>query len=127
MAQNSAVSKPPHVSSSPTPPTCNRMLVKMSLLGYYFISCFLFFGHLSIRINSHPVNFHFLSQSFIAFKMAIFVPENGHLRGSLLFCFLLKENSAESQRMLKEAYGDHALSEKTCEEWYDSLKMATLM
>ena len=59
--------------------------------------------------------------------MATFVSENSYLRGSLLFCSLLKESSAESRRMLVEAYEDHALSEKACEEWYDGLKMATLM
>lgn len=58
--------------------------------------------------------------------MATFVPENGHLRGSLLFCFLLKKSAAESHRMLVEAYGDHALSERTCEESFRRFKNGKL-
>ena len=36
----------------------------------------------------------------------------------LLFCFNLKKSAAESHRMLVKAYGDNALSETTCRDWF---------
>jgi len=36
----------------------------------------------------------------------------------LLFCFNLKKSAAESHRMLVEAYGDNALSETMCRDWF---------
>jgi len=44
-------------------------------------------------------------------------------RTALLFCFRLKKTAAEShRRMLVKAYGDHALSERTCREWFHRFK-----
>ena len=40
------------------------------------------------------------------------------MREALLFCFNLKKSSAESHRMLVETYGDNALSEITCRDWF---------
>jgi len=40
------------------------------------------------------------------------------MREALLFCFNLKKSTAESHRMLVEAYGDNALSETTCRDWF---------
>jgi len=40
------------------------------------------------------------------------------MREALLFCFNLKKSAAESHRMLVEAYGDNALSEITCRDWF---------
>jgi len=40
------------------------------------------------------------------------------MREALLFCFNLKKSAAESHRMLVEAYGDNALSETTCRDWF---------
>jgi len=40
------------------------------------------------------------------------------MRKALLFCFNLKKSAAESHRMLVEAYGDNALSETTCRDWF---------
>ena len=37
---------------------------------------------------------------------------------ALLFYFNLKKSAAESHRMLVEAYGDNALSETTCRDWF---------
>jgi len=39
------------------------------------------------------------------------------MREALLFCFNLKKSAAESHRMLV-AYGDNALSETTCRDWF---------
>ena len=40
------------------------------------------------------------------------------MREALLFCFNLKKSAAESHRMLVEVYGDNALSETTCRDWF---------
>jgi len=40
------------------------------------------------------------------------------MREALLFCFNLKKSTVESHRMLVEAYGDNALSETTCRDWF---------
>ena len=40
------------------------------------------------------------------------------MQEALLFCFSLKKSAAESHRMLVEAYGDNALSETTCRDWF---------
>jgi [histone H3]-lysine36 N-dimethyltransferase SETMAR len=50
--------------------------------------------------------------------MSNFVLENHDLRISLRFCYFLKKNAAEAHRMLVEAYGDHALSERQCRNWF---------
>jgi len=40
------------------------------------------------------------------------------MREALLFCFNLKKSAAELHRMLVKAYGDNALSETTCRDWF---------
>ena len=40
------------------------------------------------------------------------------MREALFFCFNLKKSAAESHRMLVEVYGDNALSETTCRNWF---------
>ena len=40
------------------------------------------------------------------------------MREALLFCFNFKKSATESHRMLVEAYGDNALSETTCRDWF---------
>lgn len=55
--------------------------------------------------------------------MTSFIPKKAHLREALLFCFHLKRSAAESHRMLSEAYGNHALSETCCREWFKQFKM----
>ena len=54
--------------------------------------------------------------------MSSFLPEKDHIREALFFCFNLKKSSAESHRMLMEAYGDSALSETTCRDWFRRFK-----
>jgi hypothetical protein len=57
-----------------------------------------------------------------ALNMSHFEPEKHHLREALLFCFRVKKNAAESDRLPVEAYGEHALSEQTCREWFRRFK-----
>ena len=54
--------------------------------------------------------------------MTTFVPEKRNLREALLFMFNLKKTAADAHQMLAEAYGKHALSERTCREWFQRFK-----
>ena len=47
--------------------------------------------------------------------MSNFVPENDVLRGSWINFFHFKKAAAQSLRLLVEAYGEHALTQKNCE------------
>lgn len=49
-------------------------------------------------------------------------PTKQHLRESLLFCYNLKKSAAEARRLMTEAYGEYALSEPTCREWFRRFK-----
>lgn len=49
--------------------------------------------------------------------MTQFVPEKQHLREALLFLFHLKKNASDAHRLLVDAYGSHALSERSCRYW----------
>lgn len=50
------------------------------------------------------------------------MPKKDVLRGSLITFFHLKKTAAESYRLLVEAYGQHAPTEKTCERWFARFK-----
>jgi len=50
--------------------------------------------------------------SIAVFNMSKFVPNREHSRTALIFCFHLKKTAAESYRLLGEAYGEHAPSQK---------------
>ena len=45
-----------------------------------------------------------------------------HLRELLIYFFNLKKSSAEAHRLLVEAYGETALSERSCREWFQKFK-----
>ena len=40
------------------------------------------------------------------------------MQEALLYCFDLEKNAAENRRFRQEAYGEHALSEKMCRDWF---------
>ena len=42
--------------------------------------------------------------------------------GSFTFLLQFEKNEAEAHRMLSETYGDAALSERTCREWFQRFK-----
>lgn len=50
--------------------------------------------------------------------MLKFEPNSHHLRTVLLHFFIVKKNASEAHRMLVEAYGEHALSETACRDWF---------
>lgn len=54
--------------------------------------------------------------------MSGFVPKKLHLREVLLHYFLLKKNATETFRLLRNVYGEHAPSERSCREWFQRFK-----
>ncbi|KAG5324977.1 MOS1T transposase, partial [Pseudoatta argentina] len=54
--------------------------------------------------------------------MSIFVPNKVYLRGILLHYFIQKKSAAEAHRILVQAYGDNALSDTTCRDWFRRFK-----
>jgi len=53
--------------------------------------------------------------------MSSFEP-NKRLQELLIYFFNLKKSAAEAHRLLVEAYGDVALSERSCREWFQKFK-----
>ena len=54
--------------------------------------------------------------------MSVFEPNSRHLREVLMFRCNLKKTAAEAHRMLSSTYGEAALSERTCREWFQRFK-----
>ncbi|KAG5321361.1 MOS1T transposase, partial [Pseudoatta argentina] len=54
--------------------------------------------------------------------MSIFVPNKVYLRGILLHYFIQKKSAAEAHRILVQTYGDNALSDTTCRDWFRGFK-----
>ncbi|KAG5327720.1 MOS1T transposase, partial [Pseudoatta argentina] len=54
--------------------------------------------------------------------MSIFVPNKVYLRGILLHYFIQKKSAAEAHRILVQTYGDNALSDTTCTDWFRRFK-----
>ncbi|KAG5324063.1 MOS1T transposase, partial [Pseudoatta argentina] len=54
--------------------------------------------------------------------MSIFVPNKVYLRGILLHYFIQKKSAAEAHRILVQTYGDNALSDTTCRDWFRCFK-----
>ncbi|KAG5325739.1 MOS1T transposase, partial [Pseudoatta argentina] len=54
--------------------------------------------------------------------MSKFVPNRVYLRGILLHYFIQKKSAAEAHRILVQTYGDNALSDTTCRDWFRRFK-----
>ncbi|KAG5317644.1 MOS1T transposase, partial [Pseudoatta argentina] len=54
--------------------------------------------------------------------MSIFVPNKVYLRGILLHYFIQTKSAAEAHRILVQTYGDNALSDTTCRDWFRRFK-----
>jgi len=54
--------------------------------------------------------------------MSSFEPNKRHLREFLIYFFNLKKSAPAAHRLLVEAYGDAALSERSCREWFQKFK-----
>ncbi|GBP55469.1 Mariner Mos1 transposase [Eumeta japonica] len=55
--------------------------------------------------------------------MSKFEPNKRHLWELLIYFFRLKKSTAETHRLLVEAYNEAALSERTCREWFQKFKI----
>ncbi|KAG5318216.1 MOS1T transposase, partial [Pseudoatta argentina] len=62
------------------------------------------------------------SNFLLVLKMSIFVPNKVYLRGILLHYFIQKKSAAEAHRILVQTYGDNALSDTTCRDWFRRFK-----
>ena len=51
-----------------------------------------------------------------------FEPNKHHLWELLIYLFILKKYAAEAHRLLVEPYGEHALGERSCREWFQKFK-----
>ena len=67
-------------------------------------------------------DFVLASYTFGCVKMSDFVPYNRHLREVLIFFFDSKKTVAEAHRELQKVYGDAALIETTCRDWFRRFK-----
>ncbi|GJQ83473.1 hypothetical protein Trydic_g8597 [Trypoxylus dichotomus] len=54
--------------------------------------------------------------------MSDFVLNNHHLRQVLIFIFYSKKTAAEAHLELYKVYGDAAMSETTCHDWFHRFK-----
>ena len=54
--------------------------------------------------------------------MASFESNKRHLRELFIYFFNLKKSAAEAHRLLIETYGEAALSERSCREWFKKFK-----
>jgi len=54
--------------------------------------------------------------------MSFFEPTKRHLRKVLLYFFSIKKSAVELHRLLVEIYGEAALSEITCRDWFRRFK-----
>ena len=50
--------------------------------------------------------------------MSVYEPNSRHLGEVLIFCFNMKKSAVEAHRMLSNTYGEAAISERTCREWF---------
>ena len=54
--------------------------------------------------------------------MSVYEPNSRHMREVLIFCFNMKKSAAKAHRMLSNTYGEAAISERTCCEWFQRFK-----
>lgn len=54
--------------------------------------------------------------------MTDFIPDKTFLRGLLLHYFNMNKNASETLGILKEVYGEHALTERGCNNWFKMFK-----
>ena len=71
----------------------------------------------------HISDFVLAAYTFSCVKMSDFVPNSHHLREVLIFFFHSKKTAAEAYWELRKVYGDAALSETTCRDWFRRSKV----
>ena len=70
----------------------------------------------------HISDFILTSYTFGCMKMSDFVPNKRYLREVLIFFCHSKKTASEAHRELQKVYGDAALSETTCRDWFRRFK-----
>ena len=50
------------------------------------------------------------------------MPNKVHLREILLHCFIQNQSAVEIHRILVDTYGDNALSDMACRDWFRRFK-----
>lgn len=55
---------------------------------------------------------------FIVLKMSEYIPKKSHMRHVFAFYFNLKKSANEIHRLLVETYGEYAVSERKCRQWF---------
>ena len=70
----------------------------------------------------HISDFVLATFTFGCVKMSDFVTNNSHLREVLIFFFHSKKTVAEAHRELQNVYGNAALSETRCRDWFRCFK-----
>ena len=58
--------------------------------------------------------------------MSSFEPNKCHLREILIYFFNLKKSATEAHQLFIETYGEAALSERSCREWFQKFKNGEL-
>ncbi|GFX35772.1 solute carrier family 23 member 1 [Trichonephila clavipes] len=54
--------------------------------------------------------------------MSAYEPNSRLLREVLIVCFIMKKSATEAHRMISNTYGDAAISDRTCREWFQRIK-----
>ena len=54
--------------------------------------------------------------------MSSFEPNKRHMQELLIYLFNLKKFATKAHRLLVETYGEAALSERSCREWFQKFK-----
>ena len=62
------------------------------------------------------------SNLLLVLKVCTFVPNKVYLLGISLHYFSQNKSAAEAHRILVETYGDNALSDTTCRDWFRCFK-----
>ena len=74
------------------------------------------FQCMTVHFNVNKVTF------LLVLKISTFVPNKVYLRGILLHYFIQNKAAAEAYRILVETYGDNALSDTPCRDWFRRFK-----
>ena len=76
----------------------------------------------NIKFQCMTVYFNVNEVILLVLKMSTFVPIKVYLRGILLQYFIQNKYAAEAHGILVETYGDTALSDTTCRNWFRRFK-----
>ena len=76
----------------------------------------------NLKFQYMTVHFSVNKVIFLVLIMSTIVPNKVYLRDILLLYFIQNKSTAEAHRILVETYGDNALSDTTCRNWFRRFK-----